>query len=92
MNLSITTSYPRLLRRVLALLAAVFLLSWGLATMSPAGANASGVCSGLDSGKIDTTGNPKSVTLTAPEGQLITGYCVKAGSTKNGGGPVYQSV
>ncbi|WP_251039168.1 hypothetical protein [Agromyces sp. ISL-38] len=37
-------------------------------------------CAGLDSGKIDTKGDPVTVTATAPEGQLIDGYCVKAGT------------
>lgn len=46
------------------------------------------VCTGLDSGKIDVN-DPPSVTVTAPEGQLISGYCVKAGSTHNDFGPVY---
>lgn len=47
------------------------------------------VCLGLDSGKIDTTGDPLSVTVTAPQGMVITGYCVKAGSINQGDGPVY---
>lgn len=50
------------------------------------------VCQGLDSGKIDTTGDPKTVTLTAPDGKLIDGYCVKAGSENSGDGPVYVTV
>ncbi|MEO5499129.1 MAG: hypothetical protein ABIR46_01355 [Candidatus Saccharimonadales bacterium] len=50
------------------------------------------VCQGLDSGKIDTTGDPESVTVTAPEGKLIDGYCVKAGSVNNDNGPVYVTV
>jgi hypothetical protein len=50
------------------------------------------VCDGLDSGKIDTTGNPPTVTVEAPEGMLIDGYCVKAGSTSAGDGPVYVTV
>ncbi|MDF0514837.1 hypothetical protein PX701_14490 [Agromyces sp. H3Y2-19a] len=37
--------------------------------------------------KIDTTGDPKTVTVTAPDGKLIDYYCVKAGSVKNGNGP-----
>lgn len=38
--------------------------------------------------KIDTTGDPLTVEVTAPEGKLIAGYCVKAGSTEGGtGGP-----
>jgi hypothetical protein len=47
------------------------------------------VCTGLDSGKIDVNGEIYEVELTAPEGNLITGYCVKAGSINNGNGPVY---
>lgn len=47
------------------------------------------VCLELDSGKIDTVGDPLSVTVTAPEGMVITGYCVKAGSINQGDGPIY---
>ena len=47
------------------------------------------VCDPLDSGKIDTTGDPLTVTVTAPAGFLISGYCVKAGSAQSGGGPEY---
>jgi hypothetical protein len=50
------------------------------------------VCDGLDSGKVDTTGNPPTVTVEAPEGMLIDAYCVKAGSTSAGDGPVYVTV
>lgn len=50
------------------------------------------VCGGLDSGKIDTSGNPASVTVTAPEGFLIDGYCVKAGSDESGAGVEYVTV
>jgi hypothetical protein len=50
------------------------------------------VCTGLDSGKIDTTGDPQSVTATAPEGYRISRYCVKAGAAAAGGGPVYVDV
>ncbi len=41
------------------------------------------ICEELDSGKIDTTGDPATVTVTAPAGFLIDGYCVKAGTTKH---------
>lgn len=41
------------------------------------------VCGPLDSGKINTSGDPLSVTVTAPEGKVITGYCVKAGSDQS---------
>ncbi|MFI9486800.1 hypothetical protein ACIG47_10445 [Promicromonospora sp. NPDC052451] len=44
------------------------------------------VCEAYDSGKIDTTGDPMEVTVEAPEGELISGYCVKAGSVKQGEG------
>ncbi|MFJ6001792.1 excalibur calcium-binding domain-containing protein [Arthrobacter sp. NPDC092385] len=47
------------------------------------------VCAGLSSGKIDTQGDPRTVTLAAPEGMVITGYCVKAGSGNQGDGPEY---
>ncbi len=33
----------------------------------------------------------KSITVTAPEGKLISGYCVKAGSIQQGNGPSYVS-
>jgi hypothetical protein len=32
--------------------------------------------------KVDTSGDPATVTVTAPEGFLIDKYCVKAGTTK----------
>jgi hypothetical protein len=50
------------------------------------------VCAPLDSSKIDTVGDPLTVTITAPEGKLITGYCVKAGSAQRGDGPVYVTL
>ena len=51
------------------------------------------VCEGLDSGKIDTSGDPATVTVFAPEGKLISQYCVKAGSaTQEDGGPEYVVV
>jgi hypothetical protein len=50
------------------------------------------VCPGLDSGKIDTSGDPASVTVTAPEGFLISGYCVKAGSDESDAGVEFITV
>ena len=38
-------------------------------------------------GKIDVVGSVKSITVTAPDGKLIAGYCVKAGSAGQGDGP-----
>lgn len=60
---------------------------------SPAAAtNAEKVCRDLDSGKVDTTGDPSTVTIAAPEGMVVTGYCLKAGSAKHGDGPVYVTL
>lgn len=42
------------------------------------------VCPGFDSGKIDVTGDVQEITLTAPEGQLITAVCLKGGSANQG--------
>jgi len=51
------------------------------------------VCPPGDSGKIDVPGDQLSVTVTAPTGYLINGYCVKAGSVQGGtGGPVFVVV
>ena len=51
------------------------------------------VCPPGDSGKIDVPGDQTSVTVTAPAGYLISGYCVKAGSVQGGtGGPVFVVV
>jgi hypothetical protein len=50
------------------------------------------VCKPLDSGKIDTSGDPATVPVTAPEGFLISGYCVKAGSANQGDGPEYVTL
>jgi len=50
------------------------------------------VCPEGDSGKIDVSGNHASLTLTAPEGKLISGYCVKAGSANQGLGPEFYTV
>jgi LPXTG-motif cell wall-anchored protein len=46
------------------------------------------VCGPLDSGKINTTGEPATITIPnaaapLPEGYLIDGYCVKAGSDQS---------
>ena len=74
---------------VLGLLLATFGFVGAPAQANP---NDGGICTGLDSGKIDTTGDPQTVTVTAPEGKLISGYCVKAGSSNQGDGPVYVDV
>lgn len=38
-------------------------------------------------GKVDVGGEQETLEVTAPDGFLITGYCVKAGSDKQGDGP-----
>jgi hypothetical protein len=42
--------------------------------------------------KVDVVGDYSSITITAPEGKLISGYCVKAGSAKQNLGPEYVEV
>ena len=85
-------------KRILGGLAAAAMLTPGFAftsagTVSADVVNDGKVCEGLDSTKINTTGDPQTVTIKAtdyPAGNLITGYCVKAGSDNQvGGGPVY---
>jgi hypothetical protein len=77
----------------LMLPASMLVLNAGSANAEDSTENAtatSDVCGPLDSGKIDREDNPESVTVTAPGDQLISGYCVKAGSTnQEEGGPVY---
>lgn len=87
-------SLPRRSRALaLAALAAIAMLLGVALGAAPAMATPGGqVCAPLSSGKIDTTGDPQSVTITAPAGQLITGYCVKAGSANQGDGPVYVTL
>lgn len=85
------------MRRIfITLLAFALLFLLSIAGLSTPAAVAGGpgdqVCSGLDSGKIDTTGDPMTVTVTAPEGKLIDGYCVKGGSAQQGDGPQYVDV
>lgn len=74
---------------VIAVAAAVGLTS---AVTALATGNDGQVCTGLTSGKIDTSGDPESVILTASPGHLIDSYCVKAGSVNNGLGPRYLDV
>ena len=58
----------------------------------PRAALASGddqVCQTQDEHEFPVTENESTVTVTAPEGKVITGYCVKAGSFSQGNGPEY---
>ena len=57
----------------------------------PAGAPTD-VCMDLTEPKEDTTGNPLTVEISAPDGYVITMYCVKAGSDQQGNGPRYFEV
>lgn len=68
----------------LALLATVVVLTIGVGSAASSDA---GVCGGGDSGKVDVSGDHTTLTLTADDGFVITGYCVKAGSAKQGLGP-----
>ena len=45
-------------------------------------------CAVLDSGRITPPAGTASVTVTAPDGFLISDYCVKSGNVKSGGGAV----
>ncbi|UUZ59187.1 hypothetical protein [Nocardioides sp. B-3] len=58
---------------------------FGVAAASAADNDNEGVCTGTHLEPDNQT--TKSLTFTAPEGQLISGYCVKAGSIKQGDGP-----
>ncbi|KRE25898.1 hypothetical protein [Agromyces sp. Soil535] len=51
-----------------------------------------GVCDELDSGKIDVSDKVTSLEISAPDGYVITEYCVKAGSVIHGDGPQYVTV
>ena len=69
----------------MVILAAVLLAVFGVALSNDKSAEAvqpSFICEPLDGGKIDTVGDPATVEVTAPEGMLISGYCVKAGTEK----------
>ena len=88
-------------KRILGGLAASVMLAGGLAftsagTVAADAVNDGKICEGLSSTKIDTTGEPQTITITPadyPAGNVITGYCVKAGSDNQvGGGPVYVDV
>jgi hypothetical protein len=96
MNSSIRTSHHRPTAR---LLAAAFLCVGAVgAVAGPANAETDQVCGPLTSGKIDTSGDPATVTVTLSDadiaaGKVITGYCVKAGSAQQAdGGPVYVTL
>lgn len=66
----------------LSLVAFIFVLD------APADSPTGKVCDPLSTGRISVQ-NMTSVEITAPEGKLISGYCVKAGSSAQGLGPEY---
>jgi hypothetical protein len=78
----------------LAALGAAVLLALGLYATASAMASAApiapadaGVCPA--EGKVEVSGEQTSVTVTAPEGMVIIGYCVKAGSANQGNGAMF---
>jgi LPXTG-motif cell wall-anchored protein len=79
--------------KVTVVLALVMFAVFGFMATAAVGAETNeGVCTGLTSGKIDVSGNVKTITVTADEGFLVSRYCVKAGSIKQGNGPEYFDV
>lgn len=72
-----------LMKRFIGAFVALVVAAGGAAFAAPAVATQPDfICEGYDSGKIDTVGDPATVEVTAPEGKLISGYCVKAGTEK----------
>ena len=57
---------------------------------NPGGGNDGQVCPNNDTGHISAS--TPSVTVSAPDGKLISGYCVKAGSANQGLGPEFVTV
>lgn len=45
------------------------------------------VCPDMDVAKTNTVGDPETLTLTAPEGKLVSAYCIKSGSASKDEGP-----
>lgn len=71
---------PRALRAA-AVMVGALALALGAGAMPAQATQPEFICEPLDSGKQNTTGDPATVTWTAPGDQLIDGYCVKAGTT-----------
>lgn len=51
-----------------------------------------GVCEDLDTGHLYPVDTVAELEIFAPEGELISGYCVKAGSIVQGDGPEFYAV
>ena len=76
------------MRRTVISSLATFTLLAAAAALPGSTADSDGrVCPPLDTGRIDTAGEPHSVTVTAPEGYAIDTVCIKAGSVQQGNGP-----
>jgi hypothetical protein len=75
-------------RKLLAIIAIATLATIGAAgTAGIVGAqDQEPVCPDLDTGKLSAN-NQTSITITAPEGQVIVQVCIKAGSAEQGLGP-----
>ena len=71
------------MRRAALALALVGLVGCGVSSATGQDPN---VCPGE---QIDPPGDPTEITITAPEGQLISAVCVKAGSAEQGDGPEF---
>jgi hypothetical protein len=81
-------------KKILAVGSALLLVA-GLMALGAGQASAGNdgqVCDGFDSGKIDVSGSHLTLEVAAPAGQLIDGYCIKAGSVQQGLGPEWVTV
>lgn len=81
-------------KKILAVGSALLLVA-GLMALGAGQASAGNdgqVCDGFDSGKIDVSGSHLTLEVAAPAGQLIDGYCIKAGSVQQGLGPKWVDV
>lgn len=77
------------MKKIVAIIGVAGLFMLGGAGAANATPPHDGVCTALDSGKIDVSGSHETLTVEAPDGFLIDGYCVKAGSINQGLGPEY---
>ncbi|MDR4534454.1 hypothetical protein [Glutamicibacter sp. PS] len=74
------------MKRLLATAAVAALSVLGAVAPASAAPPAGAVCPGWDTGHLGA-GGATSTTITAPDGMVITGVCVKAGSAQQGNGP-----
>jgi hypothetical protein len=70
----------------------LFVIGLALSAFMVPAAIAGETCPDGDAPKVETVGDPATVTVNAPEGKLISRYCVKAGSEESGGGVKYIDV